>query len=305
MINTMSATTLCLEIGHTRTKAVHLPSKIESIETLKGLQIVTALSAPYLQQNLETLFQRGSPLESLLNEKAGKIALSIFGPLYENRFHGCAAMYQVPQNIKEALEAKTPYQFSIEGDAVSWAIGALRYLALKGQTVAFPCLAVTLGTHPGVAFIENPERITSLEFWPNYHEFSHLSSVTEIKPPEHVLSKSYLDSRNGEEGLQEEMIAYRPTFNCHFQAFTDDLGELINRLFSKQIACVLVGGGNSRFIDRTPQRIVLNPESLAEDQISPDIIPLLGCQKKMEDPRINTGTYPPYETLCKLFNAPV
>lgn len=295
---------LCVEIGHTRIKAARLPELVKTLDDLKNVPICTTLSAPFLNQNLGDLFKRGEgPLETLLEERTVKIALSIFGPLYENRFHGCAEMYKVPLNIRQVLENESGCEFRIEGDAVSWAVGALEYLSLKAETVAFPSVAITLGTHPGVAFIESDTQIISLESWPEYYPFPKISQVTEVLPAYHVLSKAYLDGiAGGEEQLDEHMKGYSPTFNQHFQAFTGDLFDLIEQLFSKKIASILVGGGHSRFIASAQDRIVLNPQLLFRDGISPDMIQLLGCQRQSRPSPVITSTYPSFEELTRLLN---
>jgi hypothetical protein len=277
-----------------------LPELVNTLDDLKNIPICSTLSAPFLEQNLGDLFKRGSgPLETLLEERTGKIALSIFGPLYENRFHGCAEMYKVPKNIKEALEREAGCEFRIEGDAVSWGLGALQYLSLKSEAIVFPSVAITLGTHPGVAFIESEAQITSLEFWPEYYDFPKMQLATEVRPAYHVLSKGYLDTiAGGEERLDEHMKGYSPTFNQHFQAFTEDLSALIEKLFSKKIASILVGGGHSRFIAPAQDRIVLSPQALSEEGIAPDMLQLLGCRRS----EAATATYPPFEELTRLLN---
>ena len=296
-----------MEVGHTRIKGAHLPAQIKSIEDLKKVEIHSTLSAPWLKQNLQNLFKReyGSPLDHLIETQSKQIALSIFGPLYDNRMHGCAEMYGVPQNIKEVLQNETGYEFRIEGDSVSWAIGAIQYLALKSEQVAFPCLAITLGTHSGIALIESPNKVTSLDFCGHYYSFQKLEKTTEVKPPIHVLSKSYLDHiAKGEELLYEHMKTYGPTYNRHLGAFTEDLCDMIDQLFSQKVNSVLVGGGHSRFInscnDGTKPIVVLNNITLSEDGVSPDIIQLLGVHKQAGGFPISTSTYPPYEKLIEL-----
>ena len=168
-------TILCLEVGHTRIKAMKFPLQVTSVDDLKEIQTHTALSAPWLNQNLHTLFKKeyGSPLETLLEGQSTQIALSIFGPLYENRFHGAPEKMGVPKNIKEVLEQETGYKFQIECDSIAWAIGALQYLSLKSQKVALPCLVITLGTGPGVALIENENRATAVEIWAMNYPFQN------------------------------------------------------------------------------------------------------------------------------------
>ncbi|HSX13121.1 MAG TPA: ROK family protein [Chlamydiales bacterium] len=290
-------TILCLEIGHTRIKAANLPRTV----TLKNLQNVQTLafpSKPWLDKlNLLFIKFQDNPLSPLFNERPSRISISIFGPLYDNKRMPFNEKMGIPKNIKEVLQRETDYEVLLETDSVSWAIGALEYLKMKLQQPKFPCLAITLGTGVGMALIENEHKIHAIEIWCMDCSFPRMRTLTDLRCPPSVLGKKHLDNLfNGEQFTDEKMVDYRSTYNKQFEAFVEDVCEYVQTLFSQTISTVLIGGGYSRFIEiseNAPRStIVLNPQALQEDGVSPDIIPLLGCQRTCQENRFATSTYP-------------
>lgn len=294
-------TILCIEVGHTRFKAT-LISYPTTVKELKATKTIAGLSAPWLQNNFSSLFARSiqSPLSELFAREPNGVSLSLFGPI-SNHMQNVFWHGKFPENLKLSLENATSRPVMIDGDAVSWAIGAMEYLKSESSEMTFPCLAVTLGTGYGIALINGVGEVRAIEFWAMnvfYKRLSQFLTDPNLRTPGHMLSKYFLDGiAGGEEFLDQKMESYRSTFNEHFQAFVSDACEEIEAKLelSKPISCVLVGGGHSRFIDTAEgdrKMEVLSPQRLTESGFSPDIIQLLGTLRSCQTPTILTSTYP-------------
>lgn len=306
---------LCIEVGNTRIKAGILPNSDLKLEDLKKAKTLTFPSEPWLKQNIDQLFNElsESPLHDLLSTNPSKISLSIFGPIYNKRIHGCGVHNGVFENLHEMIQKQASCKIQIESDAVSWAVGALKYLELQSQTVNFPCIAITFGTYIGIAFIENPHKISAIEIWamsPTYTRLKPLAESYNLQDfPVALLLKKHIDTISGGEAYTEEkMKIYRPEFNLHVQAFINDVSEHMQKIFPSipWIKCVLIGGGYSRFIDplnsSTYTSFILSPQALTAQEISPDIIQLLGCQRMCLEDNISTETYPSLHEIQDTFD---
>jgi hypothetical protein len=296
---------LCVEVGNTRIKASILPNYDLTLEDLRKLNTIHFPSKPWLKQNIDQLFNKSSqtPLCELLNTNSLAISLSIFGPIYDKRTHGCGIRNGLFENLHECLQQQVSCPIQIESDAVSWAIGALRYLQLQGRIVHFPCIAITFGTYIGVAIAENPYKISAIEIWamsPAYTKLQPFAQVYNLQEcPVAVLLKKHIDTISGGElGTEEKMKTYRSEFNLHVQAFVNDISEHMQKVFPSlpKIQSVLIGGGYSRFIDlldnNSVTNFILSPQVLSAQGIDSDIIQLLGCQRLFREEDILTQTYP-------------
>ncbi len=285
---------LCVEIGHSRVKACMLPVN-PTLEELRLIETIENVSSPWLGQNIKHLFLNDkSPLYPILITKPTTLSLSIFGTEKYSKYPS-GKVDDYPDNLEELLSYSFGDSFHIERDTNAWAIGALEYLALHKKTPEYPCLAVTLGTGVGLVLIENKNTIRTIEFWTMPWKFPKLEplSVNFVKEPVLILGKNYLaEFFHGENNIDEGMKEYKGKYNKHFWTFVEDVNTHIEEMFGYKISSVLVGGGNSRFIkaSKTPLPLyLLNPQLLKKDGISPDIIQLLGCIKKIKDK--NTQTY--------------
>jgi len=285
---------LCLEVGHTRIKAALLPECPE-LEDLKKIETISLRSKPWLKQNIRLLFTQSenNPLMPLLAANPSKISLSIFGS-EKNSKYPSGEIDDFPDNLEELLEETVGHGVTIERDTNAWAIGALEYLKLKSQKPAFPCLAITLGTGVGVVLIEDEHTIKTIEFWTMPWPFPRLRLLVEdrLRDPVLALCKKHLDALfEGEEFLDEGMVAYQPAYNRQFNAFIEDISEHLHTLFGCSIRSVFVGGGHSRFIKPSESLILLDPETLQADGVSPDIIQLQGCLRGCYPPFLSTQIY--------------
>lgn len=279
---------LCVEIGHSRIKAGVLPIN-PSLEELRSVKTVESISPPWLGQNIKSLFlARTSPLQPLLISKPSVLSLSIFGTEKYSKYPS-GRIDDYPDNLEELITSSFGDAFSVERDTNAWALGALEYLKLHGTELRYPCLAVTLGTGVGLVLIENETTIKTIEFWTMPWLFPKLGPMSArfVSDPVLILGKNFLvQFFGGEDKVDEGMKEYRRKYNLHFWAFIEDVNLHIERMFGYKASCILVGGGNSRFITslNTPLPLhLLSPQLLEKDGISPDIIQLLGCVKKVRD----------------------
>lgn len=293
------ASILCVEIGHTRIKATQLSYPL-TMDSLRNIKTIEALSAPWLKGNIQDLFKVSdqNPINQLLQEKTSDISISIFGPLYNNGLYHCKTEF-VPENIPAQLSQHIPNKVSVEVDTAAWAIGAMEYLALNSRTLDYPALVVTLGTGVGIAIIKDESTVMAVEYWALNCPFPRLKPLNEAI---YVLNKRFLDNlAAGEENVEKMMETYRPTYNSHLTALVQDLAEYFEQEgMSLPIKSVLVGGGYSRFIDPieiAQPSIIFSPAYLEKEGVSPDIIQLLGCLRKSREPLIVTDTFPRVEVV--------
>lgn len=306
-------TILCIQVGLTRFKAANLPLPLP-LKSLKKIQFIEGKTVPWRQQNLHLLFRNSlvSPLAPLMKEQPQGISLSIFGPLFDHSRTGVSSKQGLPKKIKEELEHETARKVLIDVNAVSWAIGALEYLKLTASLLSFPALAILLGKKVDIALIENPTRIKAIEIWamnPFYPRLSKFLRDPEVKEPINILEKKFLQKLFNSKNLTEEqMIGYQSTYNSHFQAFSEDICEEIEkRLFlPKKIHSLLIGGDLSRYIDlsQTENRetCILTPRKLTEIKLSNDHLQLLGCLRKCHQPFISTTIYPSEPEINRCLN---
>jgi hypothetical protein len=306
---------LCVEVGNARTKACILPNYDLTLEDLRKVKTMAFPSGPWLKQNIDQLFNKSSktPLYDLLSTNPSRISLSIFGPIYNKRIHGCGVRNGVFENLHEIIQKQVPCKIQIESDAVSWAIGALEYLQLQSQTVHFPCVAITFGTYIGIALVENPHEISAIEIWamsPDYTRLKPFAQSYNLQEfPVAILLKKHIETVSGGEAyIDEKMKTYRPEFNLHVRAFIDDISEHMQKIFPSipEIKSVFIGGGYSRFIDplncSAYTSFILSPQALTAQGIAPDIIQLLGCQRMCYKDNISTQTYPDLHEIQATFD---
>jgi|GEM_PF-4439126 len=297
---------LCVEVGHTRFKAAILP-QYPTFEELQKTKTYSGLSHPWLKGNLEQLFKpsKENPLNELLSTRISEISLSIFGPIYDHKIHGCGTQETVSANLHETLQKDISAKLRIESDSVSWATGAVEFLKLTSHSIQYPALALTFGTGPGVALIENPETIHAIEIWVMSPAYSRLKPLAkphgqESRPYRLFQTKFLSQISGGESNVNEKMKTYGGEFNAQVKAFSEDVREYVQTLFPSlpKIETFLIGGGVSRFIDsNSPSSIVLNPQFLEKQGVSPDIIQLLGCERMCEEAPLITNTHPSLSEL--------
>lgn len=308
-------TILCVEVGNTRIKACVLPNYNLTLEDLKKAKTIAFPSEPWLKQNIDQLFKKSikTPLNDLLNTNPSKISLSIFGPIYNKRIHGCGVRSGLFDNLQEVIKKQIPCEIEIENDTVSWAMGALEYLQLQSQIIDFPCIAITFGTYIGVALVENSHKVSNIEICamsPVYTRLKPFAQSCNLQGfPVEILEKKHIDAvSGGEVNTEEKMKTYRSEFNLQVQAFIDDISEHLQTIFSSlsKIKSVLVGGGYSRYINTLNcsayTSFILSPQAFSAQGIAQDIIQLLGCQRMYQEEGISTQTHPTLHEIQAIFD---
>src|ERR1700722_13699442 len=95
-------------------------------------------------------------------------------------------------------------------------------------------------------------------------------------------------------------------YNRRFQIFTEGITEFVQKKFGVDPVSMMIGGGNSRFVrirSEFPKQVVLlNPESMEAEGVSPDIIQLLGAKNAMMDHSFPYAT-PSYQEMVDKLNA--
>lgn len=300
---------LCVEVGWTRIKAGILPNDA-TYEKLKTVKTITAPSGPWLDANFPMLFKvmLANPLSPMLKVPHGKVSLSISGPVVDHRYHPDLGKRGIPVDLKTACEKFANCDVLVENDVICWAIGCQELLKLKSTPPKFPYLALTFGTSIGSALALDEETIYNIELTYLNCPFSRLKFLTREQKfdpkftPHRALGKPYFDWKLGRREFKDEEFApYLFNYNNRFQAFLEDFVRELEELFSIKIQNVLVGGGYSRFLD-VPENnaysvILMNPQALVADGISPDIIQLLGCWRLSQKNPPETILYPEYEDI--------
>ncbi|MBJ7450240.1 MAG: ROK family protein, partial [Parachlamydiales bacterium] len=257
---------LVIEFGHTRIKAAAISTDVTAAQ-LCDIKVIADRSSDWHgkdknnEYKLAQLFNKNhpSPISQLLNEPYDAISLSFYGPLLDRSIETHHEMWQIPQNVKECIESATHSKVVADTDSVTWALGAASFLELQNEEIAYPCMAMTLGTHIGAALIEKSEdnsfKATAVEVWIKdwvQERTRHFVQPDDkVSAPIELLELDYLSRiSGGESNIDDHMKTYRSTFETHFRAFVQDakfaMEEWLN--LKDKISSVIVGGGNSRFI---------------------------------------------------------
>lgn len=303
---------LCLEVGWQRIKAAVLPKNV-TYDQLSSIRTISAPSKPWLNEKFPFLYQATSlsPLSPLLEIPPHQAALSISGPVIDNRYHPDLGKRGIPVDLKEACETVAQCEVIVENDVVCWAIGCYEILKLQSKSPRFPFLALTLGTGVGAALAIDEKTVYNIELTFIDSSFPRLRFLTREQnfsprfTPHRALGKPYFDWKLGRREFNDhEVEPYLFNYNNRFQAFIEDVVEGLERLFSIKIQEILIGGGYSRFLDKSVSElypiILMNPKVLEEKGISPDIVQLLGCLRLCQDDPPKTLLYPEYEEIEQL-----
>jgi hypothetical protein len=307
--NELSHNILCVEVGWQRIKAAVLPEDI-NYDKLKTIQTISAPSGNWLNVNFPLLFKISipNPLSPLLKVPHDKASLSISGPVVDHRYHPDLGKRGIPVDLKKACEALAKCDVLVENDVICWAIGCQELLKLQAKPPKFPFLALTFGTGLGSALALNEETIYNIELTYLNCPFSRLKFLTREQPfnpkftPHRALGKPFFDWKLGRKEFSDQEVApYLFNYNNRFQAFIEDFVEALNELFSLKIQDILIGGGYSRFLE-IPENynhsiILMKPQILKAEGISPDIIQLLGCLRLSQKNPPKTILYPEYEDI--------
>lgn len=305
--------TFCVEIGGTRIKGGFLEDDL-SYEKLQQVKTFAVKRQVDDQERIQHLFKKNAldnPLLAYLeNATYSKIAVSVTGPVFDEE-------HIVPGNIVptiyRALSDRDPPVriISRQNDVACWATGALAYQKMKAVPVTFPYLAVTIGTGIGIGLCQGETSIMTVEinYFFNECPFQKLKELSLREQPfpywsvHKALGAEYFKWRFANKPFQdEEMAPFLQEYNERFQIFLEELHEFLKKTFKTIPSCTMIGGGFSRFI-RIPENflhktVLLTPRTLESDNVSPDVIQLLGA-KILLDTGIKPTTYPPYEELMK------
>ncbi len=279
----------CVDIGGTRAKFGLLPRKITNLSQLQAVVTKECEGGYELRKKVPAIFKESEGPFAPFLKQTRAISLSLLGPfdgsgnyLDDNNSLG------YPRNFKGLCSQVTGCEVAVNNDAISFAKGAYKYQKLKKEPIAFPCLVLTLGTGVGVALIKGKKSYVSVELARGGWTFTQLEKT--VKEQEGEQKKAQIPNSSVHSLLGRHFVAWidatAPEKKAsYYQARVQALSRDLSAVLKVQIASVVVGGGNSRFIKAsdafTGKAIILNPSSLQQDQVSQDIIPLLGCLQNL------------------------
>lgn len=283
---------LCADIGGSRVKAAVMHSGI-SLEELQAVRTIAFDSKEWLNENLPMLFHSSS-VESLCHKVStsfDQICFGVKGPVMDGSLF-VVSQVSLPREIKRECEETSQCSVFVECDMGIWSRGALYWQNLVKQEIPYPCLGVTFGTGIGVALLRSPHDVVNIEISVLDAPFERLLELAVDQPLNIEYARLTPHGPIGKPFFQWVKYAYphyddqmvQKEFNRRVKAFLEDMEEFFDKKLGISINSVMMGGGNSRFIEAlTLQKeigkkiMVLSPQSLARFGVSPDIISLLGC----------------------------
>lgn len=303
---------LCVEVGGTRIKVALLP-KEASLEKLKRIQAQAFPTADWLSAKLPTLFNSlaaGNPLSPYLKSIFSQVSLSVSGPVFDYSLR-IPRTREIPVELKKACEKESHCGVTVDNDAVVWAKGYLAYAKIQKLQPKFPCFATTLGTGVGGALLLDEHTVYGIEVSHIGCDFPRMKPLQGEQPferwsPHGMLGRRFFNWIFKEQSFtDEEMAPHSTMYNARFQALVEDVAETVNRIFSVKIVSLLVGGGNSRFIqipkDFPLETTVFSPQNLAKEGLSADTLIFLGCHSNCQKERPFSTIHPSKEDLIKIF----
>ncbi len=333
---------LCVEIGPNRTRACMFSldeSTDDGIDreilaetrVLKIPKHDTKLSQDqWLEYNVKNLFdpKTDSHLTNLvLTRNIQQISIAVLP--------ASSPEMAIP-NIKKEIQAQAAalaemknlekISVTIMSSSSAWFAGAMsaRFLARSLADCTFPYLAVTFGENVGVSFVDlsvdGQMKVTSLEGSLKRLEYRNIKrflSPEELKEfPPNLVTKKYLTricNERGYGGIEDLMYRgrYKNTFESHATNLVKDIWfELCNSVRSEQKPTVVIGGGNSHYLNcfrlkHFSSRVVHNLR-VAHVGLEADIISLAGCAYLEAEESLKTEESPtPSSPVAAAAGAPV
>lgn len=304
---------LCVEITGKQVYATFLAQN----PTLSDLKksVFSFNSKPYFPY-IQNLFiqSEDNPLTILLNQAHSSVSASIFGPLYFADGFIDVTNKKIPRNFVQLCRSSCSHPIIFHTDTICWARGCLEYLTLKSVqdgrilSIEHPFLAVILKGGVGVALIEK-DKISAIEIPYIGCNFPLLEKlcVEQGQSFDHFDVHQALGNRffdwtiKKKEFHKEEVAEFLDLYNERFTVFIKEIKDFINTKFNCDIKTIFVGGEKAQFIYHSNIACILNDHALKDDNISPEMIQLLGCLKLATSPNeYLIETYPDYETIMQL-----
>lgn len=295
-----TARILCVDIGGSRIKSAVLHPEI-TLKELQNTSTISFESKKWLNEGITQLFDPDIPgnLYEKMGVECDEVSIGVRGPVMDGAY--CLVPKEhLPREMREKCQDAAKRPVFLECDTGIWARGALCWQDLIGQEVLFPCLGITFGTGIGAALISAPDDITNIEISVIDAPFVRLLELAKDQPlkqeygrpaPHDAIGMPYFhwrqknNSSNDAQTIQNE-------FNVRALAFIEDMQDYLKEL-EVDIASIMMGGGNSRFI--IPQGIesslkkpviLLSPDRISRYGVPFDVISLLGCLKIRVNPPI-------------------
>ncbi len=288
----LQETVCCIELGGVRGKFGLLPRKVKSLSELQRIVTKDCQDGRTLRKRIPSVFAKDaeSPFSELL-KKATAVSVALQGP-FDGEGNCVDKNWQYPENLVAVCSQISGYTFAANNDAICFAKGAYKYQKLKKDTIAFPCLVVTLGTGIGAALIKDKKTYVGIELLKTGWPFSQLEETR--KKQEQELQKEQTPQWGVHCLLGRPFFKWIATdegskISTHFQArvhaLCRDVFRELEMKESIRISSIVIGGGNSRFLQAVEgypcKTIILNPPNLTSDKVSQDIVQLLGCQRNL------------------------
>ncbi|MBJ7450202.1 MAG: hypothetical protein JHC93_07595 [Parachlamydiales bacterium] len=306
---------LCVEIGGKRIIAAYI-SQNPTIEDLKNTKIWEFDSRPWFTQLPQLFTNDSSPLAFLFQMPHSSISVSIFGPLYDSEGLIDVANHHIPRYVKDDCLKVVDSNFSMHTDTLCWSKGCLELQKIKNQMPDSslpdsPFLVIILKGGVGVALVEpktdvTKEKITAIELPYTGCNFPKLQKVCESQGQEFTKfsihdalgNRFFYWALQTRDFKEEDVTPYIPLYNERFKEFALEIKEHIESLFDMPNLKVYVGGERCVFLtEPIPNVTYFNIQSFKDDQLSPDIIQLLGASKLFDSSQTITTTFPSYDVI--------
>lgn len=284
--------TLCADIGGSRIKAAILHPGI-SLEELRQTSFIEMSSQEWLNEFFPNLFNpylTGS-ISQRLSAPYDLISFGISGPVVNSNLY-MNPLNTVPRELKGECEKMGRCTVFIENDVIIWGRGAIYWQNLIGKKMTFPCLGITLGTGVGVVLLTSPQDICNIDI--SYIDITlrRLQQISQEQPAwsdtgkliaHELLGNPFFDWAKREHPEWSGKVL-GDIYNKRVVAFLKDMQEYVKTQLNTTLHIFMIGGGNSRFVDKkflqkklNKKLLLLNPQTLALFNISPNAISLLGC----------------------------
>lgn len=283
---------LCVDIGGSRIKAAVLYPEI-TLEELKKIEPTSFSSKEWLNEDLPLLFNAEIPgnIQDRIGSTFDELSIGVRSPVMDGTY--CVVPKEhLPREMKKECQENAKCPISLECDTGIWARGALYWTHLINQNVAFPCLGITLGTGIGVAVFLSPSDIINVEISVINSPFTKMFALSRHQPikqeygrpaPHDAIGMPYFVWSQNERPYYDEKLTQNE-FHERVLAFVEDMDDHLRNDQRIEIKSVMIGGGNSRFIDSSrlvnalnKQIILLSPNAIAQYGVPFDVISLLGC----------------------------
>lgn len=280
---------LCADVGNTRIKAAVLDMDL-SLEELRAAAVIAFDSKEWWSERLPHLFNPTIPgsLPQRLQIPYQKISFGMCGPVADGGIYlNCTR--PIPKNLKGACESIANIPVAVVNDAVMWVKGALVWNRLIGQEIQYPSLGITLGTGVGAVLLITPEHWIALEVSHIGCPFERIHAIAQEQPLPignrfyHRLVGKYFFEWAAQAHPEWSDSELQHHFVERAAAFLEDMRIYINQGMGIALKSVMIGGGNSRLIDKEAlspfldmQIALYNSKSIEPYGVSSDIISLLG-----------------------------